>query len=158
MKIKEILDTTVGKIVLIVVVVGIWSVNFISFAELSGETEVLAPISQTDIDIANLDVPGNANYAYPRLRRNPFDIPDAVYRQKQEEPEEEIVQVQQEVVLPPLTLNGILDGTAFIKLHSGEEYIVTEGDTFFQDIVVNKVWADSIAVTYQNKKFSIILR
>ena len=158
MSIKATLDKPIGKILLVLIVVGIWSINFVSFAELSGQTEVLAPVSRTSIDVAQLELPADIDYRYQALRRNPFQVPRDILNQRVEAPKVEEQPVQQEVVLPPLTLNGIVDGTAIIKLHSGEEYIVAKGDTFFQDIVVNNVWTDSVSVTFSKKNFLITFR
>jgi len=152
MNIKEKLDTSFGKILLIIVVIGIWSYNFISFSELGSGQEKIRKSGVRHVNINQVKLPATLNYRYPDIQRDPFKASGTVKTVRLQE--QRSPATEEFVNLPPIRLTGIIEHTAIILFDNTESLIVAKGDTF-RNITVEQVFEDSVTVRFMNKKFTL---
>lgn len=151
---KEFLETTPGKILLFIVVLGVWGVNFLNFSEImnsSGET-VNRDIREVSID--DLVMPTSSTYRYRATSRDPFNPNNRV---SEPEPNREQLQLQEQPFQrPQLSLTGIIGEIAVITDERGESYFVSEGDSLVNSLVMD-VTRDSVILTSRNNRFVLTL-
>ena len=150
---KEFLETTAGRILLAVVVLVIWGKNAINISELGSGNDQVSVQDVQRIDVNDLVVPTKIQYEYTAVGRDPFKSP--AFREGpqitiQEEQEEE-------VVLPPITLSGIMEGMAVVTDQQGNTHLLKRNDMFMNDIYVMHIWADSVLLEFKDKKFTLKL-
>ncbi len=152
---KEFLETAPGKILLFVVVIGVWSVNFLNFSEIisSGNETVNRDIREISID--DLVMPVSNVYRYRPVSRDPFSpnnrvIVSSPVREEQRQPQE------QPFRRPDLSLAGIIGEVAVITDARGESYFVSRGDSLVSSLVVD-VKRDSVILTSRNNRFVLTL-
>jgi type II secretory pathway component PulC len=152
---KEFFETTLGRVILGVIVAIIWGVNMISFSEMSsgGEMQTVQQVQHLDMD--QLELPRNVTYSYKAVR-DPFASPNL--RASANAPVTKNIQDEAEFIAPTLTLNGIFDGMAVISDEVGQSFFVEEGDVFKDDIKVKEIVQDSVILEYQESKFTLKLK
>ncbi len=151
---KELLETTIGKIILGLVVVTVWGINFVSFSEIAGQNEQVAKTSITEISVEDLELPGAKIYTYRASGRDPF-FSNTPVRERRLEPTRR--NAPEEVYRAPvLSLTGIMDGLAVISGATGETYLVSKGETF-NGISVLEVWQDSVLLQHQKNKITLTI-
>ena len=149
---KEFLETTLGKVVLGIIVVTIWGWNVINISELGDDDQVNIQEIQS-IDINDLMVPSKVLYEYKAVGRDPFKPPTknvAIESFKETKGTEE-------VILPPLELTGILEGMAIITDQYGSTHFVTRNEKLLESIHIMHIWQDSVLVEYLDTKFTLKL-
>jgi hypothetical protein len=152
---KEFLETPLGKSILGIVVIAIWGINVINFSELSsGDTPVTVQQVST-IDLSELNVPEKAYYEYDATGRDPFKPIRSIRQEPDFNPTDE-VEIQQ-IQLPGLILNGIVDGSAVIMDEQGTTYILDNKEKFLDDIQIIHIWTDSVLVEYLDEHFTLKL-
>lgn len=151
---KDFLETPLGKMLLLAVVLSIWGVNVRTFSELSGEPEAQSVQQVHTVDINALTIPNKAKYSYRAAGRDPFK---SVRQQREATGRTASQQVQDEPEEDPLlTLTGIFDGMAVITDASGSTFFVKEGETFKPDLILKRVVEDFVIVEYKQR--NIILK
>lgn len=152
---KEFLETTPGKLLLGALVLLIWGRNVINISELSSSDEQVAVQSVKNIDIDNLVLPAKISYEYSSSGRDPFKKPFLRYELPTKP--EQIQESKEEVVLPNITLSGIMEGMALITDEQGNTVFVKAKETFMNELYVMHIWQDSVLLEYQDKKFTLKL-
>ncbi|RNC79852.1 MAG: hypothetical protein ED557_11990 [Balneola sp.] len=153
---KEFLETMFGKILLAVIVIGVWGVNVVNFSELTSSNT--SPIVQQvqSVDLDELTVPEKIGYSYSASGRDPFRM-SGTAPQTVAAPEPEPIQPEPEAPMPRLSLTGIMDQTAVILDDQGQPYFVESGESFRNGILVMAVVRDSVLLEYNDKKFTLKL-
>ena len=152
---KEFLETTPGKLLLGALVLLIWGRNVINISELSSGDEQVAVQGVQNIDIDDLALPEKINYEYSSSGKDPFKKP--LLRQELPVKSEQVQQPEEEVVLPNITLSGIMEGMALITDEQGNTVFVKAKETFMNEVYVMHIWQDSVLLEYQDKKFTLKL-
>lgn len=152
---KDFLETTLGKILLGVIVVAIWGVNVVNFSEMTNNSEAQLVQQIQEIDVNELIIPEKINYRYTASQRDPFNrigsVPNS--RQLLEEP----APTADAYIEPQLVLAGIFDGMAVIADDKGQSYFVEDGDTFKDAILVKHIVQDSVILEYKQRKLILKL-
>lgn len=152
---KEFLETTIGKIILGVVVAAVWGINFVNFSELAGQNEQIAEPSISEISLEDLELPNAKIYTYWASGRDPF-FSIAPVRQTSPEPVTRRNAPQQVYQPPVLFLTGIMDGLAVISSATGETHLVSKGEVF-NGVSVLEVWQDSVLLQHQKNKITLTI-
>ncbi|MEO1023306.1 MAG: hypothetical protein AAFW89_12255 [Bacteroidota bacterium] len=151
---KAFLETTPGKILLIIIVLSIWGVNVINVRDLfSSDNETGIRKAQTN-ELVDPTLPEVAQFRYQPGNRNPFAPsayrPEPLQRQARDVPNQIAKQK------PILSLTGVMDGMAIIQYNNQESYFVAEGDTF-ENVIVHTITLDSVRVEWESEFMTLIL-
>ncbi|OAN61002.1 hypothetical protein A8B79_05870 [Balneola sp. EhC07] len=151
---KEFLETTLGKGLLIIIVLGVWGVNFINFSEILSPSNEIVNRDIREVSLEDLVMPTSSTYKYKETSRDPFN-PN---RRVVETPIKKEVSKQEEkpFQLPQLSLNGIIGETAIITDSGGESYFVAKGDSLLSSYII-QVTRDSVILSSQNRRFILTL-
>lgn len=152
---KDFLETTVGKIILGVVVAVIWGVNVFNFSEMTGNSSTQSVQQVQDINMDELTIPEKISYSYSSTARDPFrrgSISTPI-EETASQPEAEPVNY----VDPGLVLAGIFDGMAVISDNFGQSYFLENGETFKDGILVKKIVQDSVVLEYKQRNLILKL-
>ncbi|MAO63609.1 MAG: hypothetical protein CL666_01280 [Balneola sp.] len=150
---KKFFETTIGKIILLAIVVAVWGINVLNFSGMAGEEEAGQSQIYANMMEDEYKLPEFEGYHYSASSRNPFHIPSN-FRIQQEKPVEETkAEVYQQ---PVLILNGVMEGMAILTNQRGQTFFVEERDTF-NTILVKKIFRDSVRLVHQGNTFVINL-
>lgn len=152
---KDFLETTIGKILLFIIVIGVWGVNFFNFSDLLKPEEEIVNRDIREISLVDLVLPTSSTYKYQASPRDPFNpnkknIPSPV-RKEIIKPEE------QPFRRPQLSLTGIIGNIAVITDARGESYFVAKGDSLLNSYVL-EIIRDSVILSSRNNQFVITLK
>jgi|TARA_R110001599_G_scaffold150929_3_gene335329 nitrogen fixation-related uncharacterized protein len=149
---KDFLETTVGRILLIGIVVVIWGVNVVQFSDVLGNKEEVALQQQDDIDLSNLSLVNREQFVYKQANRDPFEFyPQPVRRQN---PETNPVE---SYIRPRIAVLGVMDETIMV-LDATRSIIVVKETDVFNGITVKSITQDSVIFEHENKPFVIKVR
>jgi len=145
---KDFLETTLGRVLLGVVVATIWGVNAINFSEMRTGSSAQVAQQVERIDLDELTVPEEISYRYT-ASRDPFV--SNMTRENQSQPVQAPENEQMSAEDPELALMGVFDGMAVITDGQGQSYFVQEGQRFNLDILVQGIAQDSVILQYQQR-------
>ncbi len=146
---KEFLESTLGKVVLLVLVIIIWGINAFQFSSLS-ESETLRPYSTPGADSAAVTQLISSNYRYQPGAIDPFRPLEGAELTSPTTTSlagNETIYDQSEI-----TLSGVIGETAILVLSSGERFLASEGDTI-SAFVVLEISTDSVRVVRGVQEF-----
>lgn len=150
---KDFLETTVGRILLIGIVLVIWGVNVIQFSDVLGNKEEIAKQQQDDIDLSNLSsLVSREQFTYKQANRDPFDSNTQVEKERAKEPEQ--IELYRR---PRIAVLGVMDETIMV-LDANRSIIVVKETDVFNGITVKSITQDSVIFEHQNKPFVIKVR
>ena len=150
---KGFLETTLGKVILGALVVGVWGVNVINFSGMGNGGQMQSIKEVQNINLDELVIPKRNSYRYSSSSRDPF-VSEHVVTPFDVEPSSSIQ--QENYMEPALQLTGIFDGMAVISDYFGQSYFVANGETFKDGIVVKQIVQDSVVLEYKNR--NIVLK
>lgn len=152
---KQFLETTYGKAILVVIVAAVWGVNFFTFSGIGDSEEKAQQQVYASVMEGEYTVPVFEQYTYESGNRNPFQIPEEYNESqqpiRQQEPAEEDTYQQ-----PVLFLTGIMDETAIIRDKEGNTFLMEEEETF-NNILVKSIYRDSVVLIHESRAFTINL-
>ncbi|WP_409029383.1 hypothetical protein [Gracilimonas sediminicola] len=150
---KAFFETTLGKVILAAVVIGIWGVNVVNFSEMAGSDEPEQARIYADVMDEQLALPDFIPYRYQPGGRNPFQLPgNMVEPQARPSPQAE----QEEYAPPSVVLSGVMEGMAIIRDQAGQTFFVEENDSF-NNITVKAIFSDSVHLEHQGRTFTVNL-
>lgn len=148
-------ETTIGKIILVIVVVLVWGVNVVNFSSMNNDEGAITLQEVRSINMAELIVPEREEYEYSSSSRNPFTLnntrviePTIISETNINEPEFQ---------WPRLFLAGILDGMVVISDERGQSYFLRKGESFLNDIKVKEIVKDSVILEHDKKELILKL-
>ncbi len=148
-------ESTIGRILLIGFVIGVWGINVCTFSEIGDQSAGVSTLDLQAIDIDDLVIPENVDYVYRSSDRDPFFRG----RIRPPVPEENLPQQEPErvYVQPVLTLNGIFDDMVVITDEFGGSFFLKEGDRFKDGIKVEKIYQDSVILYHSDHTISLVI-
>lgn len=150
---KAFFETTLGKVILAAVVIGIWGVNVVNFSEMTGQGEPEQAQIYANMMEEELALPGFTTYRYQEGRRNPFEVPgDLMGPQSRKPPRTE----QEKYTTPTIILNGVMEGMAILRDQTGQTFFVEENDSF-NNITVKEIFSDSVRLEHEGRIFTVNL-
>ncbi len=149
---KNFLETTAGRILLVGIVLVIWGVNVVQFSDVLGNKEEVALQKQDDIDLSNLSLVSREQFTYKQVNRNPFELyTQPIQRQNSESnPVEPYIR-------PRIAVLGVMDETIMV-LDATRSIIVVKETDVFNGITVKSITQDSVIFEHENKPFVIKVR
>lgn len=151
---KEFLETTLGRGLLITIVLGVWGVNFISFSEILSPSSEIVNRDIREVLLEDLVMPTSSTYQYKKTSKDPFNpnhkMIEVPIQKKVIEQEEKPFQ------LPQLSLNGIIGEVAIITGAGGESYFVAKGDSLLSSYIVH-ITRDSVILSSRSRRFILTL-
>lgn len=148
-------ETTVGKIILVLIVVLVWGVNVVNFSTLSDGEDTITLQQARNINMDELVVPEREMYEYASSSRNPFTLNSTIRIELAIVPES--VANEPEFQWPRLSLAGILDEMVVISDERGESYFLKKGESFLNNITVKDIVRDSVILEYKMKELILKL-
>ncbi len=149
---KDFLETTVGRVLLIGIVLVIWGVNAVQFSEVLSNKEEVAKQQQDDIDLSNLSLVSREQFTYKQANRDPFELNrQPVQRQN---PETNPIDPY---IRPRIAVLGVMDETIMV-LDATRSIIVVKETDVFNGITVKSITQDSVIFEHENKPFVIKVR
>ncbi|MEQ9263619.1 MAG: hypothetical protein RLN81_00235 [Balneolaceae bacterium] len=148
-------ETTIGKIILVIIVILVWGVNVVNFSAMNSDEGAIALQEVRSINMTELTVPDREVYEYSSSSRNPFTLnrtraiePTIVPETNTNEPEFQ---------WPRLSLAGILDGMVVISDEWGQSFFLRKGESFLNDIKVKEIVKDSVILEHDKKELILKL-
>lgn len=148
---KDFLETTIGRILLIGIVLVIWGVNAVQFSDVLSNKEEVAKQQQDDIDLSNLSLVSREQFTYKQANRDPFGLNTQPVRQN---PEPNPVE---SYIRPRIAVLGVMDETIMVLDQTRSIIVVKETDVF-NGITVKSITQDSVIFEHENKPFVIKVR
>lgn len=148
-------ETTLGKIILVIVVVLVWGVNVVNFSSMNNDEGAITLQEVRSINMAELIVPEREEYEYSSSSRNPFTLNNTRVIEPTIIPEANIN--EPEFQWPRLSLAGILDGMVVISDERGQSYFLRKGESFLNDIKVKEIVKDSVILEHDKKELILKL-
>ncbi|XWN37313.1 MAG: hypothetical protein ROO71_00025 [Balneola sp.] len=149
---KDFLETTTGRILLVGIVLVIWGVNAVQFSDVLSNKEEVAKQQQDDIDLSNLSLVSREQFAYKQAGRDPFDSNSQVEKERAKEPEQ-----IEPYRRPRIAVLGVMDETIMVLDETRSIIVVKETDVF-NGITVKSITQDSVIFEHENKSFVIKVR
>lgn len=149
---KDFLETTVGRILLIGIVLVIWGVNAIQFSDVFNSKEEISAQTMDQIDLTSLSLVSSEEFKYKKSSRDPFGSKPDPIRQR-------TVELNQEAVYqrPRIAVLGVMDHTIMV-IDETRSIIVVKENEEFNGITVKSITQDSVIFEHQNKPFVIKVR
>jgi len=147
---KKLLNSRIFQGILVLTLILVWGYNVLQITDLSIQPE---PVSQTRdivIDQALFELPEQQKYSYSPDFRDPFQI-DLPKKQTGPKPRAK-PQKKEPVKLPPLTLTGVINGTALLQNSGNVTFFAEEGDTV-EGAKIRVIYSDSVKLVFKSKEF-----
>ena len=148
----QFLETPLGKIILVIVVSLIWALNVINFSNMSQQQEA-ASIS-AELELIPIVVPKNHSYTYSKSNRDPFIRGNIQVPSQPIEIQQEPLIIEQ---LPFIKLMGVMGSTGILQLDNGQTVMKKAGELVIGGVVLEKVFEDSVLVTFNEEIITIKL-
>lgn len=147
----QFLETSAGRILLIIVVILIWGVNMVNFTKMAQQEDNL--VSNTSIELIEVELPQKSSYVYKERDRDPFQ-PRSIRQIPQ--PLIDKTETFEVIKMPTIELIGIMGATGILRIDNKQTVIREAGEVVINNIVLEKVYSDSVKLKHKNN--NIILK
>lgn len=144
----QFLETTLGRIILLIVVGAIWGVNAFNFSKLANQEESAA--QSRGLEFITIELPAENTYRYTVRNRDPFARGNSPVLQGPRSTTE----IER---MPNIRLIGIMGTTSILQIDNGETVIKEAGEVVIGDVVLETVFEDSVHLTFNDKTITIKL-
>ena len=134
---KNYLETTIGRVVLSVIVLIIWGVNAFNFSQLAKQESSTIDISS--LVKKDIILPAKVYYVYKASLRDPFVRSGQVQKVDLREAD-----VQKKKYVPEIILNGIFGKSVMLTLNGNEVVFKSLGEFLEEGIMLKRIFADSV--------------
>jgi len=134
---KDFLETTLGRILLGVIVLIIWGVNAFNFSQMANHES--ATVGDNVFEKEEVILPSKVNYEYTPSSRDPF-MRSGISQQENRSRS----QAEQTIYIPEITLNGIFGKTIMITTNGNEVVFMKAGEFLLDGIMLKRIYADSV--------------
>lgn len=149
---KDFLETKVGRLLLLGIVLVVWGVNVIQFSDVFSSKEEISTRSTDVIDLSSLSLVSSEQFKYKKSVRDPFKSKPEPVRQRPDELNQEVPYQR-----PRIAVLGVMDQTIMV-MDDTRNIIVVKEQEVFNGITVKSITKDSVIFEHESKPFVIKVR
>ncbi len=155
MAMKNVMEHRGIQFFLVVAVAIIWGYNTFTLIDISSDRNIAAINYKQDSNGSIPELPKWDLYAYKSDFKDPFRA--FVSKPNTNPPPIRHEPSPPEIILPQISLNGVIEGVALIQTSNRELFFAEVGDSI-QGVRIKAVYKDSVMLEYKSKNFSLKLQ